>query len=323
MFKKSICFLLFLLFFIPSVSFARDLQVGVSPNRIDMGEIAPGSESYTSFSLVTQSREEILVRLGALYADRGVFDKPENLRFRNISSDQDASGWVKFPANPVVIIPANESMKTLGGSINGWRDAGLSVRVPENAEPCYYSFQVKPTPYIAAAYDTGVNIAAVTVVTVFFKVPGNCVRAGAILDIQQAESTGREIAIDTYFKNTGNATVFAEVADIKAFYENGTEAASSQSGPLLVRPGATVALRSIFPQGALSQGRTFRIESTVSYGSGSDTKSVMISIEEPKAAAEAVAFESKGKFGAYLPAILAILLIIAILYVSYKLYKKE
>jgi len=305
------------------VSFARDLQVGVSPTRIALGEIAPGSEAYSAFSLVTQSQDEILVGLGAIPAGRDAYNKPENAPLSNISSDADPSGWVSFPANPVVIMPINRSIETLGGSISGWRGAGFNVHVSKDAEPCYYAFQIRPTPYAGAAYETGVTIAAITVVTVFFKVPGTCIRDGAILDIQQGISASGNIEIDTYFKNTGTATIDSHVTELKIYAENGTEVAASMSGAQKIGPGKTTAFPIDFSPRLLEVGKTYRAVSTVSWGTKSATKSVLLTIERieiPTGAAIPAADD--GGVWAF-SGIRLLILILIILAASYWVYKRD
>ena len=320
---RNAVFLVFIfsLFLLIDASFARDLQVGVSPTRIDLGALAQGSETYSSFSLVTQSQDEILVNLGAIPAGRDAYNKPQNAPLANFSSDADPSGWVSFPANPVVIKPINRSLETLGGSISGWRGAGFNVRVPNDAEPCYYAFQIRPTPYAGAAYETGVSIAAITVVTVFFKVPGACVRDGAILDIQQGAGASGNVEIDTYFKNTGTATINAQVTEMKVYAENGTEISVSKSGAQKLAPGKTVAFPIDFSPQLLEVGKAYRVVSTVSWGTKSVTKSVLLTIEriESPAGAEVPAAE-KGGFLAF-SGIKLLILIIIILAVSYWVYK--
>lgn len=320
--KFIIIALSFALLMLPQLSGAGSLQVGVSPARIDMGELEPGSVNYGSFSLVTESGDEILVRLGALSGSRDVFMRPEYIQFANISSDYDVRGWVSFPANPVVIKPQNRTLETLGGGISGWRGAGFTVSVPADAEPCYYAFQIQPMPYTNAAYDTGVNIAALTLVSVVFRVPGNCLRTGSIIDIRDGGGPGGNIALNTYFRNTGSATISAQVSEMRAYGGNSTILAAAHSGAKPIAPGQIGVLSSYFNFGALEAGKSYNITSTVSWGSGSDTKSALLTLEYKKPA-ETITPPPAADWRAYLPRATTLIIIIIIIAAAYFIYKRE
>ncbi len=324
-YKNSIIFFIFVIsillnFTQPSYA---ELQAGVSPLVLDLGTLEPGASTVGSFFIVTSSDDEILVALSSQPTGPDFFKKPEYAGIANKISEEDSSGWAFFPSNPYVLKPQNESLRTAAGSISDWKRVNFVLNVPKNAEPCNHAFQVRPSPYIAREFGNGVNIVAVTAITVKFLVQGECNIDGRILDIMQNENA-RDVQVNVYFQNTGTATVSAYVPEIAVYFENGTKADSQPSGNSVVKPGETTIFSAGFAPAKFLFGQKYVVNATVFYGANSTSKEAVLAIHEPKPAPVQGQAITGGNAGGYNYAFLIILLIIiAIAYYVYRDDLKE
>ncbi len=271
---------IFISFILTAPVSAKEFQVGVSPLLLDLGTLNRGEKVVGSFFIVTSSPDEIVVKLGASPANFDFFKKPANSDIINIASEEDSSGWVYFPDNPYVLKSANISLNTKGGSISDWKKVNFVLEVPDYAEPCYHAFRIVPTPYISKDAGTSVSIVALVAITVKFKVAGVCVVSGNVLDIMQG-SSDKDIILDIYFHNTGNATVTSYSPDIAIYYENGTLVDAARSGYASLLPDEIGVLSASFNPEKIHPG-TYIVNSTVFYNINSSSKHVVLSIEKPK-----------------------------------------
>ena len=276
----SIVCIIFLFFFSGSVS-AKELQVGVSPLVLDLGTLEKGESVVGSFFIVTSSQDELVVKLKSSRSNFDFFRKPENVDIVNYVSEEDSSKWVYFPENPYVFKSTNESLNIIkSGTISGWKRVNFILNVPEDAEPCYHSFKIEPTPYAAKDQGNTVSIIAITAITVKFMVEGECDVSGNILDMMQ-DSSSEHIDIEVYFQNTGTATLSLFSPEVMIFYENGTLLDKTHSGYIYVRPGEIGVLDARFNPDKIFPG-DYILNSTVVYGANVLSKQVAVSIEEPR-----------------------------------------
>jgi|GEM_PF-748095 len=300
---------------------AKELQAGVSPIVLTLGNLSKGTSSVGSFFIVTASTDEILVKLDSQRSSIDYFKKPEYAGIMDKVSEEDSSGWAFFPSNPYVLRHTNESLKTTGGSIADWKRVSFVLNVPEDAEPCNHAFHIRPNPYVAEEYGTAVNLVVLTAITVMFNVEGKCDINGRILDIFQNEkSTDGMVNIDVYFQNMGTATVSAHAPSISLYYENGTLIDSKQSGYTYVKPGEAKVLSAKFSANNFLEEGIYTVNATVAYGVNSTTKEAAILIKHPKIVpAAGPAQKTESNRSNYL-----ILLILAIItYAAYRIYKDD
>ncbi|MGC8993282.1 MAG: hypothetical protein ACP5F8_01720 [Candidatus Aenigmatarchaeota archaeon] len=203
---KKILIILFFLLFIARPSFSQ-YSIGVSPSIIDLGTIEPGNTQRVKFYIVSPSNEEILVNLK---------EEPGSLDFilsrypQTISnySEEDASKWVRYFSNPVVLKPQLEPLNTPIGKVSNWREIEFLLSIPKNAEPGYHSFAILPEPQFVsqARGQVSVGIVALTKVNVIFRIPGEVLRKGEILEV-----LGEGNKVKVYFKNTGNVSMSVRI----------------------------------------------------------------------------------------------------------------
>ncbi len=300
---------------------AKELQAGVSPIVLDLGNVSKGSSIVGSFFIVTSSNDELLVKLDAQRSNINYFKKPEYSGIADKVSEEDSSKWAFFPSNPYVLRHTNESLKTSGGSISDWKKVSFVLNVPKDAEPCNHALHIRPNPYLAEEYGNTVNVVALTAITVMFKVDGKCEIKGRILDILQNEQAADGmVEIDVYFQNMGTSTVSARAESISAYYENGTKIDSMQSGYTYVKPGEAKILGAKFSPDSFPQNGMYKVSANVAYGVNSTSKDATILITHPHPAQVAAQINKiESNRSNYL--IWIILLIIAI--TAYKIYSRD
>lgn len=300
---------------------AKELQAGVSPIVLDLGNLSKGTSTVGSFFIVTSSNDEILVKLDSQRSNIAYFKKPGYASIADKVSEEDSSGWAFFPSNPYVLRPSNESLKTAGGSISDWKKVSFVLNVPKNAEPCNHALHIRPNPYVVEEYGNAVNIVALTAITVMFNVDGKCEVNGRILDILQDEGTADgTVKIDVYFQNTGTATVSARAISISAYYENGTKIGSQESGYAYVKPGETTILSAKFGPESFAMEGMYKVNATVNYGVNSTSKEATILIKHPSAAAVQEPF---AKIDSAKSNYIVWLIILIIIIIAYKIYSKD
>lgn len=256
----------------PTAFGAREYQVGVSPLVIELGEIKPGTEVVQGFNIYTSSTEDLLVGLGASRGIADFFKKPQYSHLLANYSEEDTSSWVVFPSNPVLL-----SVDDAAGPKPGWRRVNFVLRVPTGAEPGYHIITIKPAPYVSGGRALGVNIVAISSITVLFHVPGNAIRVGQVLDIVAGEPRG-DAAVKVFFKNTGTVTISAMAGAVDVYNSTGGAVDSKSSGAQFIAPGAVGALDVVFDRKV--RAGTYGVYSTVQYITGSAVKNSEITFSE-------------------------------------------
>jgi hypothetical protein len=280
-------FMIFSAFFVFNSLAETRLFVGVSPSIVDLGEVERGTTNLVKFFVVTTSEEPFLVHL-----------QPENgrLEFFNFSykdfifnySEENTDKWVKFLSNPVELKPQNETLKTSYETIKGWREVDFLLEIPKNAESGYHLIKINPIPSSPSTNIGGVGaqLVALTSVNILFKVGGDAIREGIILDTLPGGYIPNNLDIDTYFQNIGTITITAKAIQ-KIYDKDGNFITQLSSPTSYVKPKEVRLFESSLPVTGLSFG-DYNIFTSVSYTTGTSYKNSTISItpeilvEKPK-----------------------------------------
>lgn len=256
---------------------AQKFQVGVSPAFLDLGEVERGSSNLASFNVLTSSEESFLVdvKVAKSHVD---FFKGEWAGYLKYFSEEDASSWVHFMSNPVYLDtpPDNQA-----GGIRKAEAINFLVNVPENAEPGYHVVEISPTPRVPGGMGGGIDVVTITKINVMFRVKGDAVRSGTILDASSRQASAGT-RIDVYFHNNGTVTISAKADVIEVHDSEGKLAGTMTSSKEYIAPGQMVRLNSLLPD-ALNPGR-YTASIDVNYYSGHSRKEVEFWVEAPKPA---------------------------------------
>lgn len=259
------------------ISFAISLNVGVSPGILDLGELERGTTNLVKFYIITVSEEPLLVYLEPEEGRLEFFDNHYNNLIFNYS-EENVAKWVKFLSNPVELKPQNETLKTNYEAIKGWREVNFLLEVPKDAEPGYHLIKIKPVPSVPSgiAGRVGARVVTITSINIFFKIPGDTKREGMILDTVPESYTPNELIIDSYFQNTGTATITAKAIQ-KIYDKDGNFITEISSAKEIVKPKEVKPLKSFLPITGLNFG-DYNVFTTVSYTTDSAYKNSTISI---------------------------------------------
>lgn len=252
--EKTIFFLIILFLFSVQEVYARQFSVGVSPSLINLDEISQGSSKPISFFIVTVSDETLLVYLEPREALIDFFDNPNYKNYLFNYSEEPTSGWIQTFSNPVELKP-EEGIRTLGGTIKGWREINFLLNIPEDAEPGYHLVRIFPKPALPTGSlgQVGVQIAALTPLTVLFNIPGKSIRQGKILDVTLGRLIGNNLELLIHFLNTGTVTISARANDIK-IYKDGNSIANLTSETKKIKPGEKQTFTALLPLNGIEPG---------------------------------------------------------------------
>lgn len=272
-----VAFMLFFMLF-ASNSLADDrFFVGVSPSIVNLGELERSTTNLVKFYVVTVSEEPLLINLEP---EEGTIDFFNNHYGNFISnySEESSASWIKFLSNPVEIRPQNETLKTNYEAIKGWREVNFLLEIPKYAEPGYHLIKVNPNPSATAGPEgrVGTRIVAMISVSILFKVPGDAIRDGVILDTVQGNYRNNDIAIDTYFQNKGTTTITA-TATQKVYDNDGNFITEILSPREILKPKEVKTLKSFLPSKELSLG-DYKVFTSVSYTTGTAYKNSTVPI---------------------------------------------
>ncbi|MEM7825367.1 MAG: hypothetical protein QW412_00725, partial [Candidatus Aenigmatarchaeota archaeon] len=206
--------LLFLLLL--SQSHAKDFSVGVSPSFIDLGEVQKESSKPVTFFIVSPSNQTLIVYLQPTQPLIDFFNIPQYKDYIFNYSEEQVSSWIQTFSNPVELKPMGE-ITTYGGNIRGWREVNFLLNVPKNAEPGYHLVEIVPRPILpeSSLGQVGIGITSITPVVILFKVPGDAIRGGKILDITTGRYSTNGVEILIHFLNTGTVTVSPIAEEVK------------------------------------------------------------------------------------------------------------
>ena len=274
-------FILFILLIavFSSVSFAAlEFSIGVSPSSIDLGNLERGSSKIVKFYLVTPSTEPLLVYLEPERDTINSFTSNHGGLASNYS-EENVIDWVEILSNPIELKPVNQTLKTSGEEIAGWREVSFLLNIPEDSEPGYHSVKVKPIPSVPSETigQAGTRIIAITTVELFFDVPGEAIRDGLILDVTTGNRIGNSLEINTYFHNTGTTTI--SVRATNNIYSNGNSLINLSSSKEFVKPKETKVLKSFLPLNEVALG-DYDVATKVDYKTGASSKNSTITVSE-------------------------------------------
>lgn len=220
--RKILVFVMFLLFF--STVEAQKYTIGVSPSFIDLGTLQRGESKIVKFYVVSPSNEEILVSMKEEPGNPDFLIPKYSDRLANFS-EEDASKWIVYFSNPIVLKPQETPLETQVGKIRTWREVSLMIKVPLNAEPGYHLVSVEPRPQVSQqpGGQIGIGLISLAKVNIFFKIDGTAVRDGEIVEIL---TEGNKVKV--YFKNKGTVTMRVRSYG-QIFFENSSISFSTSS----------------------------------------------------------------------------------------------
>jgi len=265
----------FMLFFTVFSLICFSQNVGVSPGKIDLGEVEKGSTKLVNFYVISPSDETLLVKLEPemvdMYGNRNIND----------FSEEDMTSWVKIINNPVELRPVNETLKTTGGAIKGQREISFLIEIPKNAEPGYHTVNINPIPskITETAGPVGSAVVSITSFKVFLNVIGDVVRKGSVLDVETGSYSGNNLEIKTYFQNTGTVTI-ASSGTQKFYDKDGKLIKEIYLGRSYVKPKEIRVFKGFLPTNGLSLG-DYTVYTVIDFTTDSAEKSSTIKLTLP------------------------------------------
>ncbi len=308
---KSLCLVVLALAFLLPSAYAQ--SVGISPARIDLGEVKKGSSVIGKFYIVTPNDADMLVSLRTLEGIPDVFNSAEYEGLIQNYSEEKCANWVEFPFNPVEL-KREQELKTAGGVIKGWREIKFILNVPQDAEPGYHVVRVNALPLVSAAPAgaVSINVRTSVIIPIIFKVPGMAVRSGSILDISSGDYSDGKLGINVYFKNDGTVTMSAQAESVEIYDRYDRLSGRLSSNLYYLKPGEMRAMMAWLDTEGLAVG-DYTALGTVNYLSGNSSKQSVINIYEIPAAVKAA--EEKYYFPWW---VLLIPIIFAVAYIVYR-----
>ena len=259
------------------------LSIGTAPGVLDIGEVKAGQTVYFKFYLTTNSKSDILVSMTPIPVHPDMYYRNQTRRYTFIpmeASQQDIKSWIKIINNPVILSPSHVKVVYLpnGGVVRANAEVNVELKVPKDAEPCYYAYSINLSPKLTAGGGgMGVTTIAVTRFIFVFKVKGNAVREGKIVDILADREGMTRARIDVLFKNTGTCTMRARVNPAKLYNNFGNLSTTLSSGYVLVPPTKTVVLSTYWNSPDVEEG-DYRVDATVDYTTGKTDMSKTVTI---------------------------------------------
>ncbi|MBD3155775.1 MAG: hypothetical protein GF368_03915 [Candidatus Aenigmarchaeota archaeon] len=278
--KKNLIILIMIfplvILFVPVYS--RKVAVGVSPAVLDLGNLERSSSEFTNFYIVSPSGSNLLVYLDKIKGNFDFFNKDNYRGLTHNYSEEDSLSWLKIVENPIEIKKSNENLG-FGGSVKGYRDVGLILNVPENAEPGYHIIGVVPSPSTNEIGEdiVGAQVIGVSPVRIIFNIPGEAIRKGKILDVL-TDRSGNNIELNTHFFNSGTVTISAKATEIVIKNGEGEIVKELTSNLEYVGPEKIEVLKSYFSSESIDPGE-YDVFVKVNYNTGSTTFKSTINIE--------------------------------------------
>ncbi|HIE34561.1 MAG TPA: hypothetical protein EYP86_05420 [Candidatus Altiarchaeales archaeon] len=250
------------------------ISVGTAPGVYDLGELESGSDVAFRFYLMTNARNDLLVRLSYFPVHKDIYYKNQTRIYKFIpveASEEDISSWIEIPRNPLLLSPTNVRTISLtnGNTIKANAEADIILHIPDDAEPGYHAGSISLSPRFGTVTGggTGVSTIAVTRFIFVFKVAGNAKRDGEIVTMIGERLDDRKARISVLFKNTGTCTMSAYVSELKLYDKFGNLTKTLKSGPVLVSPG-DIASIPVFWTGSDVTPGSYRAEAKVNYITG-------------------------------------------------------
>ena len=269
-----------LLLSLPVMTSAQS-HVGVESTIVDLGTLERGTENVATFRLVTTTQESFLVNLYKEPGSKDFFLRPSYSGLVVNYSEEAVMNWVELVDDFAVLDVLEE--KT--GIVGAYKEVNFFVNVPEDAEPGYHVFRVKPIPAFTGETvgQVGTRVISITSVNFLFNVVGNALRDGIILDVVSKPIGSNRLFVDTYFQNTGTTTMTAHAT--QTMYKNGEIVEKAESARELVEPGRMKALRVPFRAENFAEGE-YEVHTTVDFLTDTVSKNSTIMVGVPTAPPE-------------------------------------
>ena len=313
-YKSLILSIMFFLILIPLTN-SSSISLGISPGYLNLGEIEPGDSKIARFYVITPSDELFLVYLGSSQATDMLIFNLFDEDLLPFYSEEDPSSWINFINNPVKLLPPNETLeKTEGGGIvKGMREISFIIKVPENAEPGYHIGEIHTDPQVATGIES-VSIKSTIPIKYIFKVKGNAVRSGEILDITTNNIKGDRLWLKIFYKNTGNVTTFVDSGNIVILNNEKRAIGSIPTTRGYVKPGDIKELDGFMDYSYIEEG-TYPVKAEVSFLTGVAKGESVITIVKPSDIPTGKIVQEEKKFPLW---VVLALIIIVILYILFK-----
>ncbi|VVB52451.1 Uncharacterised protein [uncultured archaeon] len=240
--KRLLATILLAAAFIALTTNATAYSIGTAPGVLDLGEIERGQSKEFEFYLITTADHDVIVGLSPIKVHEGFFRQNATVGAYNFTpseaSQLDPGNWLTIRRDPVIVSPKNSFILHLadGSVVKANAKAELEIKVPDDAEPCYYAGSVNLIPQEIPGQGIGVQTIGVTRFMYVFRVPGNGYRKGEITDIQAEREAQDKVRIDMVFKNTGTCTLIPWADQAEIFNNLDNLASTTYSGPTIVKP---------------------------------------------------------------------------------------
>ncbi len=260
-FTTITCLLILIIFSISSPVLAQ-YSIGVASGVVNLGTYEKNSKNIVSFYLVTSSDEPFLVSLEKESETLDFFSRSGYGDYLSNYSEEDIMDWIEFLTNPVELESINKTES--GGIVGGKKEVNFIVNVPEDAEPGYHIFKIKPIPVAPSENlgHVGAIVVGITTVSFLFNVEGDAVRDGIILDVVYGGKSGNMHVINTYFQNIGTVSITARAT--QSVYKNGNFVVDSFSAKELVKPGGIKVFKNFLPEDKITEGN-YEVRTTVNF----------------------------------------------------------
>ena len=288
----------------PTITSAQS-HIGVESTVVDMGTVERDSENIATFRLVTTTSEPFLVSLSKEPGYTDFFMRPGYRDILSNYSEEDVMGWVELGDNYAEL----ETVE--GGLVGAQKEVSFVVNVPEDAEPGYHLFRIKPIPVFSEETigQIGTRVVSITSVNFLLNVEGDAVRDGVILDVLFKNFAGTKMFTNTYFQNTGTTSM--TVRAYQTISKDGELVGESESAQELVRPGRMIAIPVPYNAASFKEGE-YDVSTRVDFLTGVVSKNSTMVMSMPPPAPEAP--EERAPFPWFIIILLIIIVLSVIIY---------
>lgn len=299
------------------IAYSGNINVGVSPEYLDLGEIKPGNSKIARFYIASTSDELFVVDLGPSKGSDAFFKREKYKEFIEFYSEEDISLWISLLENPIKLASADENIgKTKSGvSIKGMKEATFILKVPNNAEPGYHTGYIHLSPRYLPDSKSTISLMSIVPMSFIFKVDGNAVRSGEILDVVNKGDVEGRLWLKVFFKNNGTVTETIDKGNIE-IYNNNVLIGTTTTSRGIVKPNEIKELDSFLDYKYLKEG-SYKAKVKVSFVTGETNWEGDITISKKPEIVSPKVVETGGSSKPW-KTIIILLSIIAIVYIILK-----
>ena len=298
--------LFFSLIFILSVN--AQLNIGVSPPVLNLGNINPDSSKIARFYLISPSSETILTYMTPVDGKIDWFKNSDFKDYTSNFSEQSVSSCVEFINNPVKLEQTKDEM------IKGASEVTFILKVPKDIEPGYHMGMINLNP-AGPEKKAMFNIKAVVPLTFIFSVPGKAIRDARIIDIVPGDYSGDNLNLKMFVQNIGTVTLQSVNGIIDIFDKDGKKIITLSTSGNRIKPDEVSNFNLLWPVRNVEEG-IYNAKLTFDYSTcivskNTTIKVTKISIPTPQVVKEAYVFPWW-----------VILVLIIIFVIAYFIYKR-